>query len=304
MINKMPKIGLGTWKIAGQRDIDTTIKAAFEYGYHHIDTAQIYNNETEIGIALKKYNIEREEYFMTSKVWVRNFRYHTYRSVQESLRRLQIKHIDLMLLHASSGYEDNLIAYKELIRARNDGLIHYIGVSNWSQYDIEKIYQTVGEYPFTNQIITSPVNRMLELEKYCNERKIILTAYSTIRCYYNPNEFYGEYSSLTDDQKLIIDEIASKHGKSPSQIILKWALQHNYYIIPKSNKANHIMENIDLKYIELDATEMKLINEMNRFGDKEFLKVMKEWEAFTFLTDDDYDRGLLYEDNFIPEDYS
>lgn len=303
MINKIPTIGFGTSRITKQEDIDIAIGAALKYGYYNFDTAQIYNNEYQIGNAFKKYNINREEYFITSKVWVRNFRYHTYRSVQESLRRLQIKYIDLMLLHANSGYEDNLIAYKELIRARNDGLISHIGVSNWSEQDIDKIYQALGEYPYVNQIIASPINRMLQLEKYCKDKNIILTAYSTIRCYYNPSDFYGKYNELTNEQKLIINNIAHNHSKLPSQVILKWALQHNYCIIPKSSKPKNIKNNIDLKDIQLDKNEMKFIDGISNFGDKEFLETMKKWQSFTFLTDEEYKRGLLYKDNFNPADY-
>lgn len=299
MIQNMPKIGFGTWKIITKEDVENSIKAACnEYGYQLIDTAQIYNNEFFIGNALKKYKVNLDNLFITSKVWVANFKYHTQASIKESIRRLGVKQIDLMLLHASAGNEINLIAYKELIKARNSGLIRYFGVSNWNVDDIRYVYEKTGEMPYANQIIASPINRMKKLEAFCTRHNIKLTAYSTVRPYYNPNEYYEKYSTLTKDQKKIIEKFARHFKVTPSQIMLKWALQNDYYIIPKSIKPTHIRENIDLNHFVLTEYQMDTLNKMSQFGDNEFSATMKVWESFTRLTDAQYKSGLLFDKTY------
>ncbi len=296
----IPKIGFGTWELLGNNIIEKAIITAINSGYKHIDTAQIYNNEYQIGKILKKYNIETDKIFITSKVWVLNYRYHTYNSVKQSLKRLQVKKINLMLLHVSADTEDNIIAYKELIRARQEGLIEHIGVSNFSIDQIEEIFNTTQEYPYTNQITVSPTQRIEKLEKYCNEHNIKITGYSTIRCYYNPNIHLGNTSILSDQEKEIINKIARVHDCSPAIVLLKWSIKHGYDIIPKSKTPSRIKENLMVDKIDLSQQEMMTINQMNKFKYVDFINLMNtlNWHIFKNLTNKQYVKGLLFDKNF------
>ena len=133
-MKEFPKIGFGTWQIKDE-DVEKSIATAIEAGYKHIDTAQIYNNEYAIGKALEKLGKNNGEIFITTKIFPSNYRLFTYKSIQESIRRLRVKKIDLVLLHAPltiNRAADVVTAYKELIRARKDGLVDRIGVSNFN----------------------------------------------------------------------------------------------------------------------------------------------------------------------------
>ena len=293
---QLPLIGLGTWEVTKKREINNAITAAFENNYKHIDTAQIYGNETQIGnklISVK--NKKRSSYFITTKIWPTNYKYHTLRSLGQSMNRLQTDYIDLVLLHMNSKPENNVIAYKELMKARTEKKIHFIGVSNFSIKNLKNLYRNVHEYPYANQVIASPIHRMKKLEAFCKKMQIKLIAYSTIRPYFNPNTFYGPNSALTDQQRIIIKKIAVRHKSTPAAIMLAWILTHNYYIIPKSTSETRIKENYHALDIKLSSNEIKKIDEMNHFTDEKFKKVMKTWEKRTDLPERKLVKGFLYE---------
>lgn len=290
MIKTMPKVALGTWMINDKKVINDVVTTALKNGYKHIDTAQVYFNEEFIGETLSKLDVPREKYWITSKVWVANMKYHTYESVEKSLEKLQATYIDTMLLHSMT--EENIIinAYKELIKARENGLIRTIGVSNHSIEMMEAIKKATGEYPKYNQIVSSVKHRMVKLEKFCKEKDITLMGYSTIRPYYNPNTFYPS-SGLSDAEKVIIDETAAKYNSSPAKILLKWSMNHGYVQLPKSEKPARVIDNLSFTELELSKEEMTKLDSMNTFGDEEFKMTMKEWLKIK-PTEKDFKIGL------------
>ena len=296
---KMPLIGLGTWKINKQETINKVIFQGIKNGkYRLIDTAQCYNNEYQIGQALKKYKIDSNKIFITSKVWILNFKYYTYRSIQNSIKRLNVKKINLMLLHASVNNKINLIAYKELIRAKKDNLVDYIGVSNWTLKDIKYVYAKTKIYPEYCQFILSPIHRIKSIENFCKKNKIKITGYSIMRPYYNPHPVYKKSNSLSLKQKKIIDKIATKHNVSPGVILLSWAIQLGYYVIPKSTNPVRIKENFNCKKVKLNNFEIKKINLMNHFNNKKKLLIFKKSLKIKEITDSIFKKGFLFEKNY------
>ena len=271
MIQKMPKVALGTWQLLDPGKIKDIIPQALEVGYKHIDTAQIYFNEKMIGDALKKMDIPREEYWITSKVTPINFKYNTYLSIEKSLEKLQTKYIDAMLLHSMSSDEENLLAYKELIKARENGLIRNIGVSNFTIEAIEKIFTETGEYPKYNQIVASVIQRVEDLEKYCVEKDITLMGYSSIRPYYNPNAFY-ENGKLSDSEIDVIDTMAKKYNVSPATVLTKYIFDCNYVVLPKTSKVERLVSNFEITKLEINEEDFKVLQTMNKY-------TYKTWEA-------------------------
>lgn len=291
MINKMPNVALGTWMINDPKAIEQVIPAALNNGYKHIDTAQVYFNEEFIGEALAKLNKPREEYWITSKVWTNNFKYHTYLSVEKSLEKLQTKYIDTMLLHAMVDKETNIIAYKELMRARENGLVRTIGVSNFSIEALKEIKEATGEYPAYNQIINSVKQRMVELETFCKENGIELMGYSSIRPYYNPNQYFPN-SGLTSEEKEVVDQIAAKHNSTPAMVLSRWSLNHGYIILPKSQNPDRVISNFDVTKLELSNEDMKVLDSMNSFGDEDFMKTMEIWKEQRALSEESFKMGV------------
>ena len=291
----LPRVGFGTWEITKKKEVYNSIQTAINCGYKNIDTAQIYNNEYYIGNILKK-NSDKK-LFITTKIWPVNYKYHALKSLDQSLKRLKLKKINLILLHASSTPENNLIAYKQMIIARKKGLVDYIGVSNFTIKDIKYIYKNTHEYPYANEIVVSPLHRMNKMEKFSKKNNIKMIGYSTIRPYYNPNVFISskDRNHLKDNEKKVIDKIAKKHKVDPAVVLLRWSLQHDYYIIPKSVNPSRIKSNLKAVKIKLSKNEMKKIDKMNIFNDKEYTKALtNDWKPRTVSNEKTYKRGLLF----------
>ncbi|NQZ65586.1 MAG: aldo/keto reductase [Mycoplasmatales bacterium] len=278
MINEMPKIALGTWLVRNSKIIDEIIPAALNNGYKHIDTAQIYFNEELIGNTLEKLNIKREDYWITSKVWPLNFKYHTYQSIEKSLERLKTNYIDAMLLHSIENDQNIITAYKELMRAREDGLVRNIGVSNFDVRELKMIKEHTGEYPKYNQIIASVKQRLFEVEDFCKEKGITLMGYSSIRPYYDPNPYY-EGGSLNKNEKSIIDEMANKHNVSPAMILQRYVSQNEYVILPKSKNVERVISNFKIDDVALSDEEMKKLNEFVTFDNNDWRVMLKKQKS-------------------------
>lgn len=299
-IRKLPLIGYGTWGITQKTNGVECIYNALKVGYKNIDTAQVYNNEYEVGQAIKKSKIDRDSVFITTKIFPLNYKYHVYSSLKESLRRLQIKKADLILLHFPLLDKDiNVMAYKELMKARKEGLTTNIGVSNWDIDNLKYLYKKVKEYPYANEIIVSPIQRAEDLEKFCKEKKINLIGYSTIRCYTAPNVLYGrkkQQNVLTTKQKENIDIIAKKHKTSFASVLLKWSIDKGYHIIPKSQKLSRIKTNFEINNIKLSPKEIAIIDEMNNFSNNTMVSI---WNlSFLNFSNKQFKKGLLFDKHF------
>lgn len=292
--SKIPEIGLGTWLLNDFSTLELVIDTALRSGYRHIDTAQAYNNEYDIGKILNKQNLPRKELFLTTKVAPQNYLNFTRKSIEESLTRLQTNYLDLVLLHAELDSELNLKAYQELITLQKEGKIRYIGVSNFSIEGIEKLTQETGIRPYCNQIVCSPTTRPLELEEYCLNQNIHLIGYSIIKPYFSPNPFYPN-SALNTKEKEKLDEMCIKYNISIGQLLNYWAISHNYHIIPKSSNPSRVEENFNLNF-SIDPEDIKIIDTMNHFTAQEYQEHVTEWE--TRITPKMLEAGLLYKKHF------
>lgn len=292
--NELPKIGLGTWLMTDFDELHTSIKAALESGYHHIDTAQVYNNEYDIGLLLKELAVNRSDLFLTTKIAPANYQNYVKKSVEESLRRLQTNYLDLVLLHAEVEESLNEMAYTSLLDLKKAGVIRHVGVSNFSITGIQKLIAATDEKPYCNQIVCSPTTRPVELEKYCLVNGIHLTGYSILKPYFTPNPFYPT-SGLTDREKEQLNHLCQNYSVSIGQLLNKWALTHGYHIIPKSSNPARVKENSSLDF-ELNATDMAIIDEMNRFSADQYKALVQEWDKQ--LTPEQLKNGLLYDKHF------
>lgn len=294
LTSEMPDVGLGTWLLTDFEELKNSIEKALKIGYRHIDTAQMYNNEYDIGEILSTQSIPRSDLFLTTKIAPMNYYKHVNESVQESLRRLKTGYLDLVLLHAEVSEELNIVAYKELISLQKAGVIRNIGVSNFSVDGIEKLIVATKVKPYCNQIVCSPTTRPVELEEYCLSQGIRLTGYSVLKPYFSPNPFYPE-SALTGLEKIRLDELCLKYKVSIGQLLNKWALQHSYHVIPKSSNPQRVVENYNLDF-DIGRIDMNVIDNMNRFTSKKYQESVKQWE--NQITESMLEKGLLYEEHF------
>lgn len=287
----MPRIGYGTWLLKGN---DATIgaQAALDNGYIHIDTAQIYNNEYEIGQILKNY--DRSKFFVTSKVWMANFEKYTRQSILESIKRLNVEYIDLMLLHwpYTTDFNVNINAFKELIKAQKDGLVKSIGVSNHTIEHLQSLHKATGVWPAVNQILFTPKNQSNDLVNFCHSKGIVIEGYSLLRVLFalnNDSEFTGKF---TDKEQKFIDSLSSKYNKSAPQIIIRWALQRNIVIFPKSRNPERIKANINVFDFELSEKEIQTINAMST------MSIELQVKKLLSLKDIDLDKGLIFDKHY------
>ncbi|MBC1501551.1 aldo/keto reductase [Listeria weihenstephanensis] len=293
-VKDLPEVGLGTWLLTDFDELKEAIQAAWESGYRHIDTAQVYNNEYDIGVILKDLALDRSELFLTTKIAPMNYKKHTKASVSESLVRLGTDYLDLVLLHAELGKELNLSAYQALLELQEEGIVRHVGVSNFSISGIQDLVEATGMKPYCNQIVCSPTTRPVELESYCLSEGILLTGYSILKPYFTPNPFYPE-SALTDAEKAELDALCEKYDVSIGQLLNKWALQHHYHVIPKSSKAERVRENYQLDF-EIATSDMAIIDGMNRFSNTTYRDAVMTWE--NNITEEQLEHGLLYEKYF------
>ncbi|MGQ9473483.1 MAG: aldo/keto reductase, partial [Candidatus Caldatribacteriaceae bacterium] len=209
---KVPVIGFGTWDIRGQEG-KKAILNALSLGYRHIDTAEFYENEEQVGSALQDSGIPRNEIFLTTKVWYTHLRKEEVkRSCEASLRKLKTDYVDLYLIHwptESVPLEETIQAMEEL---KMEGKIRFLGVSNFDVPLLEKACQIASLPILTNQVECHPYLAQKELLQYCQKQKIILTAYSPLA-----------RGRLLGDP--VLQSIGTKYGKSPNQVALRWLIQ-------------------------------------------------------------------------------
>jgi 2,5-diketo-D-gluconate reductase B len=247
---KIPKLGLGTWKLRGKKGLDS-VKNALSLGYRHIDTARAYGNEAEVGKAIQESDVEREDIFLTTKIQARNLAYDDFkREFQKSIDELKTDYVDLLLIHwpnESIPLEETLRAMKEL---KEDGKIRNIGVSN---FNIELLEEAKKHAEiFTNQVEYHPFLSQDKLLEYCRKNSIVLTAYSPVA-----RGRVGENETLKN--------IGEKYGKTPYQISLRWLVQQNRVItIPKAASEDHQEQNMNIFDFELDEEEMEKISNLSR----------------------------------------
>jgi len=252
---KMPRLGLGVWKVTDPGDVERAIHAAVQTGYRSIDTASFYKNEAEVGQAIRSCGVPREELFITTKIWNEDQGYDkTLAAFEESRKRLGLEVVDLLLIHwpGKDKYIDTWRAFEKLYR---EGFVRAIGVSNFQIHHLDKLIEASEIVPAVNQVEFHPLLTQKELLAYTKEKGIQLEAWSPL--------MQGNL-----DQP-VLKEIAAKYGKTPAQVVLRWDLQHGVVTIPKSITPSRIAENADIFDFELTAEDMDRIDSLNqnhRFG--------------------------------------
>lgn len=249
----IPQLGFGTYLIPNEQVADA-IKHALDAGYRHIDTAQYYKNESGIGEALKASGINREDLFITTKVWNSHHGYEqTLEAFEESLERLKLDYIDLYLVHWPCPKFDKYVeTYKALETLYKEGKVRAIGVCNFDIEHLERLFAECEIKPMINQVECHPYFQQKEMKRFCREHQIQFESWSPL---YRGEEVLEEP---------IIKELAKKHDKTPAQIILRWHLQEGSIVIPKSVNPERIRKNIDVFDFTLSDEDMELIASLDR----------------------------------------
>lgn len=253
---EMPQFGLGVYLVDDGDEVVQTVKTALQAGYRSIDTAAFYDNEVGVGKAIRESGIPREEIFVTTKVWNSDQGYEeTLQAFQNSMEKLQVEYIDLFLIHwpVEGKYVDTWRALEKLYKA---GKIRAIGVSNFQIHHLEQIFDQCEIKPMVNQIELHPLLSQQELRAFCKQHGIQVEAWSPIA-----------RGRILDHPTL--QSIAEKYKKTVAQVILRWHLQQDIIIIPKSITPERIKENAQIFDFQLSDADMKQIDGLNqneRFG--------------------------------------
>jgi len=261
----VPQFGFGVFQIPTEQTV-TAVRTALDAGYRHIDTAQMYGNEAEVGRAIAESGVPREEIFVTTKL---NNDCHGYDAalgaLDESLRKLGFDHVDLFLIHWPRPQEGRYVeTWTALEKLKADGKARSVGVSNFTVEHLERLAERTGTVPAVNQIELHPQFPQAALRAYHAEHGIATEAWSPI----------GQGGDLLQDGRL--RALADGHGRSPAQVVLRWHIQLGNIVFPKSVTPERIRENIDVFDFELSADDMAVVDGLdtgtrkgpdpNRFG--------------------------------------
>lgn len=258
----IPAFGLGTFHLKGQTVIDS-VRNALEVGYRAIDTAQIYDNEAEVGQAIAESGVPRDDLFLTTKVWIANFHHDALLdSLRASLRKLRTGHVELTLIHWPSPKDAVPMAeyLGALAEAKSLGLTRQIGISNFTIAQTRQAIAILGADAIaTNQIEVHPYLQNRSLIAFLKEQGLHVTAYMSLA--------YGEV--LKDP---VIQAIAERHQATPAQVALAWALQQGYAVIPSSTKRENLASNLlaaDLRLSEADMAQIATLDRGQRLANPE-----------------------------------
>ena len=247
---EVPANGFGVYQVS-KEDCKESVLTALKTGYRHIDTAQSYFNESEVGEALKESDVPRKEIFLTTKVWIDNYgEGKTYDSVVESLKKLQTDYLDLILLHQPVG--DYYAAYRDLEKLYEEGKVRAIGVSNFYPDRLVDLCMFAKIKPMVNQIEVNVFNQQVEAKKWADKYGVVLEAWAPFAEGRN-NMFHNE----------VLQAIGEKHNKSVAQVILRWLYQRGIVSLAKSVHEERIKENFDIYSFELDNDDMKKIETLD-----------------------------------------
>ncbi len=245
---KMPLLGLGTWMLSEGKEAEQAVGWALEAGYRHIDTASIYRNERSVGNAVRESGVNREEIFVTTKIW-NSEHDNPERALDESLKRLGMKHVDLYLIHWPVPERNR--TWKVLEKLNKAGKCGEIGISNFSIEQTEELLKIADVIPAVNQVEFHPWLYQKELWEYCRKRKIQLEAYSPL----------ARAEKMRD--KMVL-QMAGNYKKTPAQVLLRWAVQKNIVVIPKSKDKGRIEENAAIFDFEIKESDMKKLDGLNQ----------------------------------------
>lgn len=243
---EVPARGYGVYQVS-KEDCKASALAAIKAGYRHIDTAQSYFNEEEVGEAIKECNIKREDLFITTKVWIDNYgEGKTYNSVIESMKKLNVKYLDLILLHQPLA--DYYGAYRDLEKLYKEDLVKAIGVSNFYPDRLIDLCLFAQIKPMVNQIEVNVFNQQIEAQKWADKYGVVLEAWAP---------FAEGRNNMFNNP--VLHEIAIKHNKTVAQVILRWLYQRNIVSLAKSIHKERMIENFSIDSFELDNDDLAKI---------------------------------------------
>lgn len=264
---KMPRLGYGVYQVT-KDECERCVSDALKVGYRHIDTAQSYFNEEEVGNAIKKSGIPREELFITTKVWIEHYGYEECRkSVIESMRKLQLDYIDLVLLH--QPFADYYGAWRALEELYAEGKLRAIGVSNFNPDRLVDICSFSRIKPMVNQVETHPHNQQKAAHEWMKKYGVVHEAWAPFG--------EGRGGLFTDP---VLEKIAAKYGKTTAQVMLRWHIQRGIAVIPKSTHIERMRENFDVFGFTLSDEDMQAIAALDKEQSSFFLHTdpnMVEW---------------------------
>ncbi|WP_413586132.1 aldo/keto reductase [Bdellovibrio sp. HCB274] len=249
--SKMPQLGFGVWQVSDD-GAEAAVKTAIEAGYRSIDTAAIYRNEGGVGRAIKNSDLSRSDLFITTKLWNEDQGYdNAMKAIDSSLKKLGLEQVDLYLVHWPAPQRGlYLETWKAMVEIKKQGIAKSIGVSNFMPEHLTRIIEATGVVPVLNQIELHPKFQQPVLREFHEKHGIKTECWSPL----------GQGQLLEDSQ---IKAIAAKHGKTPAQVIIRWHLQNNFIVIPKSVTPSRIKENFDVDSFSLSSDEMSTIAGMD-----------------------------------------
>ena len=250
---EIPQLGFGVWKVPDV-EAETAVEQALVAGYRLIDTAKVYRNEVGVGKALATTTVPREDLFVTTKLWNADHGYeNTLKAFDESLDKLGLDYVDLYLIHwPTPKYDQYVDSYKALETIYKEGRAKAIGVCNFDVEHLQRILNECEVVPAVNQVECHPYLQQKELKEFCKQHGIMLEAYSPLM----------NGTKVLDDP--VIQEIANQHGKTPAQVILRWHLQSDVVVIPKTVTPSRMDENLDVFGFELSQDDIEKIAALDR----------------------------------------
>ena len=246
----IPILGFGTARIENGSHTFESVSYALEVGYRHVDTAKLYKNEESVGEAINKSGINREEIFLTTKVWDSDRGYdNTLKAFETSLKKLNTDYIDLYLIHWPNDL--NVETWRALERLYKEKKVRAIGVSNFKEYHLEEIFENCEITPMINQVEFHPELTQPELYEFCNSRNIVLESWSPL--------MKGKIFFID-----LLKELSEIYNKTIPQIVLRWNIQLGVVTIPKSVTKERIRENFNVFDFELSKEHMEKISSLNK----------------------------------------
>lgn len=254
---QMPQLGFGVFQVPDLADCEAAVTAAIQQGYRLIDTATAYQNEAAVGRAIRKSGLPRDQFFVTSKLWVSDFTYdRAKRGIDASLNRLGVDYLDLYLLH--QPYGDVMGAWRALEEAYRAGKLRAIGVSNFYADQLKNLELTMQVQPVVNQIEVNPWYQQTNEVQFNQGEQVRVEAWAPFA--------EGKHAIFTDPT---LTQIAQAHQKTTGQVILRWLLQRGITVIPKSVHADRMAENLNVFDFTLSPAEMAAIADLDR-GESQF----------------------------------
>jgi diketogulonate reductase-like aldo/keto reductase len=257
---QMPRLALGVWQVPNGPECEKAVRWALELGYRHIDTAQAYGNEESVGRALRASGLPREEVFLTTKFYPA--RKDPVAEAEGSLERLGVDYLDLYIIHWPGG--GPAWAWPGMEQARERGYTRSIGVSNYGLQELDEVLAIAGSRPVVNQVQFSPFEYRRRLLGGCLENDVALEAYSPL----------GTGGHLSDRE---VGAIARDCGRTPAQVLLRWCLQRDAAVLPKSTHRERIAENSRIFDFELSDEQMRALDALDRTGSTDEALERKWW---------------------------